>query len=275
MVGTATIAHSEELSRLLTKAKIPHEVLNAKYHEREAEIVSQAGRYKSVTIATNMAGRGTDIKLGGDPDSLATKVAERGTPEYIDALKMYEKECEENREKVLKAGGLFILGTERHESRRIDNQLRGRAGRQGDPGASEFYLSLDDELMRLFGGDRLKKIMAMLKLGEDEEIRSKKVSKSVENAQKRVESRNFATRKSLIEFDDVNNKQREIIYAQRDKILKNENLRDVILDMLYGNIDDILETSEDNEEIIEKLHNIYNYEPSFDINKEEKRRSSR
>ena len=267
LVGTATIAHSEELSRLLDKAKIPHEVLNAKYHEREAEIVSQAGRYKSVTIATNMAGRGTDIKLGGDPDSLAAKVFERGTAEYIEALAMYEKECEENKKKVLEAGGLFILGTERHESRRIDNQLRGRAGRQGDPGASEFYLSLDDDLMRLFGGDKLKKIMSMLKLDEDEEIRSKQVSKSVENAQKRVESRNFATRKSLIEFDDVNNKQREIIYSQRDKILNNENLRDLILDMLYDNIGDIIEDSQgDTEELVDKLHNIYAYDPSFDVN---------
>lgn len=267
LVGTATIAHSEELSRLLTKAKIPHEVLNAKYHEREAEIVSQAGRFKSVTIATNMAGRGTDIKLGGDPDSLAAKVFERGTPEYIEALSMYEKECEENKEKVLEAGGLFILGTERHESRRIDNQLRGRAGRQGDPGCSEFYLSLDDELMRLFGGDRIKKIMSVIKLGEDEEIRSKQLSKAVENAQKRVESRNFATRKSLIEFDDVNNKQREIIYSQRDKILNNENLRELILDMLYDNIGDLIdEAQDDKESLIDKLHNVYNYDPTFDLN---------
>ena len=164
LVGTASIQHSEELSDLLKRSKIPHELLNAKHHEREAEIIAQAGRYKTVTIATNMAGRGTDIKLGGDPESYAAKVAEKGTEEYKEALKLYEKDCEENREKVLKAGGLFILGTERHESRRIDNQLRGRAGRQGDPGASEFYLSLEDDLMRLFGGDRLKSMMKMLKI---------------------------------------------------------------------------------------------------------------
>ena len=224
LVGTASIEHSELLSSYLTKARIPHEVLNAKYHEREADIVAQAGRFKTVTIATNMAGRGTDIKLGGDPESLALKIAERGTPEFYDTLHTYEKECNENKEKVLEAGGLFILGTERHESRRIDNQLRGRAGRQGDPGASEFYLSLEDDLMRLFGGDRIKSMMSALKIDEDEELRNKRVSKSVENAQKRIESRNFSTRKSLIEYDDVNNMQREVIYKQRDQILYNQNL---------------------------------------------------
>ncbi len=267
LVGTASIAHSEELSKLLKKARIPHEVLNAKYHEREAEIVAQAGRYKTVTIATNMAGRGTDIKLGGDPDSLAIKVAERGTPEYIEALELYEKECKENKEKVINAGGLFILGTERHESRRIDNQLRGRSGRQGDPGKSEFYLSLEDDLMRLFGGDKLKRIMTLLKLGEDEEIRNKSVSKSVENAQKRIESRNFGTRKSLIEFDDVNNKQREIIYSQRDQILYNNELREVIFDMLYGTIEEIIASSENDVEVLaDKLLEVYGYTPSFDLN---------
>ena len=236
LVGTASIEHSELLSSYLTKARIPHEVLNAKYHEREADIVAQAGRFKTVTIATNMAGRGTDIKLGGDPESLALKIAERGTPEFYDALHTYEKECNENKEKVLEAGGLFILGTERHESRRIDNQLRGRAGRQGDPGASEFYLSLEDDLMRLFGGDRIKSMMSVLKIDEDEELRNKRVSKSVENAQKRIESRNFSTRKSLIEYDDVNNKQREVIYKQRDQILYNQNLRGLVFDMIDNTI---------------------------------------
>ena len=236
LVGTASIEHSELLSSYLTKARIPHEVLNAKYHEREADIVAQAGRFKTVTIATNMAGRGTDIKLGGDPESLALKIAERGTPEFYDALYTYEKECNENKEKVLEAGGLFILGTERHESRRIDNQLRGRAGRQGDPGASEFYLSLEDDLMRLFGGDRIKSMMSVLKIDEDEELRNKRVSKSVENAQKRIESRNFSTRKSLIEYDDVNNKQREVIYKQRDQILYNQNLRELVFDMIDNTI---------------------------------------
>ena len=236
LVGTASIEHSELLSSYLTKARIPHEVLNAKYHEREADIVAQAGRFKTVTIATNMAGRGTDIKLGGDPESLALKIAERGTPEFYDALHTYEKECNENKEKVLEAGGLFILGTERHESRRIDNQLRGRAGRQGDPGASEFYLSLEDDLMRLFGGDRIKSMMSVLKIDEDEELRNKRVSKYVENAQKRIESRNFSTRKSLIEYDDVNNKQREVIYKQRDQILYNQNLRELVFDMIDNTI---------------------------------------
>lgn len=270
LVGTASIAHSEELSRLLHKAKIPHEVLNAKYHEREAEIIAQAGRYKTVTIATNMAGRGTDIKLGGDPDSLAVKVAERGTEEYIEALNLYEKECAENREKVINAGGLFILGTERHESRRIDNQLRGRAGRQGDPGKSEFYLSLEDDLMRLFGGDKLKRIMSVLKLDEDEEIRARSVSKSVEGAQKRIESRNFGTRKSLIEFDDVNNKQREIIYKQRDQILYNQDLRNVILDMLYSHIADIIDDCAGDKEVLaEKLLEIYAYEPTFNLEEDD------
>ena len=225
LVGTASIQHSEEVSALLKKARIPHEILNAKHHEREAEIIAQAGRFKTVTIATNMAGRGTDIKLGGDAESFATKVAVKGTPEYEDVYKTYVKECEEDKKRVIEAGGLFILGTERHESRRIDNQLRGRAGRQGDPGTSEFYLSLDDDLMRLFGGDRLKAMMKMLKIDEDEEIRHKQISKAVENAQKRIESRNFSSRKSLIEYDDVNNTQREVVYEQRDAILKNENLK--------------------------------------------------
>ena len=268
LVGTASIEHSELLSSYLTKARIPHEVLNAKYHEREADIVAQAGRFKTVTIATNMAGRGTDIKLGGDPESLALKIAERGTPEFYDALHTYEKECNENKEKVLEAGGLFILGTERHESRRIDNQLRGRAGRQGDPGASEFYLSLEDDLMRLFGGDRIKSMMSALKIDEDEELRNKRVSKSVENAQKRIESRNFSTRKSLIEYDDVNNMQREVIYKQRDQILYNQNLRELVFDMIDNTVvtmvDNLLpqtKSSEWNfEDLNSKLIEVYDME---------------
>ena len=268
LVGTASIEHSELLSSYLTKARIPHEVLNAKYHEREADIVAQAGRFKTVTIATNMAGRGTDIKLGGDPESLALKIAERGTPEFYDTLHTYEKECNENKEKVLEAGGLFILGTERHESRRIDNQLRGRAGRQGDPGASEFYLSLEDDLMRLFGGDRIKSMMSALKIDEDEELRNKRVSKSVENAQKRIESRNFSTRKSLIEYDDVNNMQREVIYKQRDQILYNQNLRELVFDMIDNTVvtmvDNLLpqtKSSEWNfEDLNSKLIEVYDME---------------
>lgn len=198
-----------------------------------------------------MAGRGTDIKLGGDPDALAIKVAPRGTEEYYEALKIYEKECKENKEKVIQAGGLYILGTERHESRRIDNQLRGRAGRQGDPGTSEFYLSLEDDLMRLFGGEKLQSLMKVLNIAEDEEITSKRVSKSVENAQKRIESRNFSIRKNLIEYDDVNNKQREVIYTQRNNVLNNNNLRELIFDMLDNSIvaivDDHLATSKSSE----------------------------
>lgn len=242
LVGTASIEHSELLSNYLKKAGIKHEVLNAKNHAREADIVAQAGRFKTVTIATNMAGRGTDIKLGGDPESFAVKIAEKGTPEYAEVLKTYEKDCAENKQKVLDAGGLFILGTERHESRRIDNQLRGRAGRQGDPGASEFYLSLEDDLMRLFGGDRIKSMMSALKIDEDEELRHKRVSKAVENAQKRIESRNFSTRKNLIEYDDVNNMQREVIYKQRNQVLYNENLRELIYDMLDNSAVELIDT---------------------------------
>ncbi|WP_314010740.1 preprotein translocase subunit SecA [Pseudostreptobacillus hongkongensis] len=242
LVGTASIEHSELLSSYLKKAGIKHEVLNAKNHAREADIVAQAGRFKTVTIATNMAGRGTDIKLGGDPESFAVKIAEKGTPEYAEVLKTYEKDCAENKQKVLDAGGLFILGTERHESRRIDNQLRGRAGRQGDPGASEFYLSLEDDLMRLFGGDRIKSMMSALKIDEDEELRHKRVSKAVENAQKRIESRNFSTRKNLIEYDDVNNMQREVIYKQRNQVLYNENLRELIYDMLDNSVVELIDT---------------------------------
>ena len=272
LVGTASIQHSEEVSALLKKARIPHEILNAKHHEREAEIVSQAGRFKTVTIATNMAGRGTDIKLGGDPESFASKVAIKGTPEYEDIYHTYVKECAENRKKVLEVGGLFILGTERHESRRIDNQLRGRAGRQGDPGASEFYLSLDDDLMRLFGGDKLKSMMKMLKIDEDEEIRHKQITKSVENAQRRIESRNFSSRKSLIEYDDVNNTQREVVYEQRDAILKNENLRELIEGMISETVDIIVnnafagESGEKDLNLLEdKLNETFDYQ--IDLNK--------
>ena len=268
LVGTASIQHSEEVSELLKKMQIPHEILNAKHHEREAEIIAQAGRFKTVTIATNMAGRGTDIKLGGDPDSFAAKVAEKGTVEYDEIYKVYQKDCEENREKVLKAGGLFILGTERHESRRIDNQLRGRSGRQGDPGTSEFYLSLDDDLMRLFGGDKLKSMMKVLNIGEYEEIRHRQISKAVENAQKRIESRNFSSRKSLIEYDDVNNTQREVIYTQRDAVLSNENLKELIFDMIRETVEDTVEMSLSGDSksewdfnlLEDKLNEIFEYE---------------
>lgn len=280
LVGTASIQHSEELSDLLKRSKIPHELLNAKHHEREAEIIAQAGRYKTVTIATNMAGRGTDIKLGGDPEMLASKVAEKGTDEYKSIIEIYKKDCEENKKAVIAAGGLFILGTERHESRRIDNQLRGRGGRQGDPGASEFYLSLEDDLMRLFGGDRLKMFMNSFKMPEDEEIRSKMITRSVENAQKRVESRNFSIRKNLIEYDDVSNKQREIIYKQRDKVLRNENLKEFIQGMMLDTVEDLVDTSLNGESrsqwnfdfLREKLRENYDYtlpENTQDMDKKE------
>ena len=273
LVGTASIQHSEEVSALLKQARIPHEILNAKHHEREAEIIAQAGRYKTVTIATNMAGRGTDIKLGGDAEAFATKIVPKGTDGYDDVYNTYVRECEENKKKVIEAGGLFILGTERHESRRIDNQLRGRAGRQGDPGVSEFYLSLDDDLMRLFGGDKLKNMMKMLKIDEDEEIRHRQITKGVENAQKRIESRNFSSRKSLIEYDDVNNMQREVIYAQRDAILKNENLKELILDMMRETIEDTVnnaykgnnEGERDANLLGDKLNEIFDYEISDDL----------
>jgi len=273
LVGTASIQHSEEVSALLKQARIPHEILNAKHHEREAEIIAQAGRYKTVTIATNMAGRGTDIKLGGDAEAFATKIVSKGADGYDDVYNTYVRECEENKKKVIEAGGLFILGTERHESRRIDNQLRGRAGRQGDPGVSEFYLSLDDDLMRLFGGDKLKNMMKMLKIDEDEEIRHRQITKGVENAQKRIESRNFSSRKSLIEYDDVNNMQREVIYAQRDAILKNENLKELILDMMRETIEDTVnnaykgnnEGERDANLLGDKLNEIFDYEISDDL----------
>ena len=273
LVGTASIQHSEEVSALLKQARIPHEILNAKHHEREAEIIAQAGRYKTVTIATNMAGRGTDIKLGGDAEAFATKIVPKGADGYDDVYNTYVRECEENKKKVIEAGGLFILGTERHESRRIDNQLRGRAGRQGDPGVSEFYLSLDDDLMRLFSGDKLKNMMKMLKIDEDEEIRHRQITKGVENAQKRIESRNFSSRKSLIEYDDVNNMQREVIYAQRDAILKNENLKELILDMMRETIEDTVnnaykgnnEGERDANLLGDKLNEIFDYEISDDL----------
>ena len=278
LVGTASIQHSEEVSELLKKMKIPHEILNAKHHEREAEIIAQAGRFKTVTIATNMAGRGTDIKLGGDPDSFAAKVAEKGTEEYDELYKVYQKDCEENREKVLQAGGLFILGTERHESRRIDNQLRGRSGRQGDPGTSEFYLSLDDDLMRLFGGDKLKSMMKVLNIGEYEEIRHRQISKAVENAQKRIESRNFSSRKSLIEYDDVNNTQREVIYTQRDAVLSSDNLKELIFDMIRETVEDTVEMSLSGDSksdwdfnlLEDKLNEIFEYEMDSSLQNESK-----
>jgi len=237
LVGTISIKSSEELSELLKKRKIPHNVLNAKYHAKEAEIVAQAGRYKAVTIATNMAGRGTDIMLGGNPEFMAlAEVGSRDDEKFPEVLAKYQEQCREEKEKVLALGGLFILGTERHESRRIDNQLRGRSGRQGDPGESEFYLSLEDDLMRLFGSERVMVWMDRLKLPEGEPITHKWINSAIEKAQKKIEARNFGIRKNLLEFDDVMNKQRTTIYANRNKVLEIDNLKDTIMEMLHKNI---------------------------------------
>ncbi|MFW6369199.1 MAG: preprotein translocase subunit SecA [Myxococcota bacterium] len=225
LVGTASIAKSEVLSALMKKRRIPHEVLNAKNHAREAFIVAQAGRAGSVTISTNMAGRGTDIVLGGNAEMLAK--AEVGNPDedeslreaYERAVERYEKQCKAERERVLEAGGLHILGTERHESRRIDNQLRGRSGRQGDPGSSRFYLSLEDDVMRIFGGERIMGLMDRLGIEEGEPIEHRWLTRSIEGAQKRVEAYNFEMRKNLLEYDDVMNQQRKTIYGLRRRVL--------------------------------------------------------
>ena len=256
LVGTVSIEKSEYLSKLLKARGIPHTVLNAKYHEKEAEIVAQAGKLGAVTIATNMAGRGTDIVLGGNAEFLArqdlrradfadeiiaeaTGFGETDNQDILAARELYARKLQEHKdeiraeaEQVRAAGGLFILGTERHESRRIDNQLRGRAGRQGDPGESRFYLALTDDIMRLFGSERIMGLMDTLKIDEDTPIDAKILSNSIEQAQKTVESRNFQTRKTVLEYDDVMNQQREIIYGERRKVLDGEDLREQILGMI-------------------------------------------
>ena len=244
LVGTVSVEKSERLSKLLTEQGIKHNVLNAKFHMKEADVVAQAGRKGTITIATNMAGRGTDIVLGGNPEKLALAEAESvmeeldtESQEYKDILEKYEKICAEEKKEVLAAGGLHIVGTERHESRRIDNQLRGRSGRQGDPGSSRFFLSLDDDLMRIFGGERLVKAMERLGLEEDQPIEHKMISKSIENAQKKVEGHNFGIRKNVLEYDDVMNQQRKTIYALRRNILTGgEKNKQVI----YGMIESII-----------------------------------
>ena len=267
LVGTISIEKSEILSKLLKREGIPHNVLNAKYHELEAQIVAQAGKFGAVTIATNMAGRGTDIMLGGNAEYLAKDAlrkqgvedtllveadsyAETSNPEilevrqrYSELLKQYKSEIADEAEKVRQAGGLFIIGTERHESRRIDNQLRGRSGRQGDPGESRFYLSMQDDLMRLFAAGRVMGMMDTLGLDEDTPIDAKILSGAVENAQRTVESRNFQTRKHVLEYDDVMNVQREVIYAQRQKVLDGEDLKESIQTMLSGVVDSTVTTA--------------------------------
>ncbi len=256
LVGTVSIEKSEKLSKLLDKEGIDHQVLNAKFHEKEAEIVAQAGKYNSVTIATNMAGRGTDIMLGGNSEYLAkqemrklkyseelieqaTAFNETDDQEILEARKKfkeledkYNEQIKDEKQKVIDAGGLKIIGTERHESRRIDNQLRGRSGRQGDPGESRFYIGLDDDLMKIFGGDAVTKVFNMLGADEDMPIESKMITKSVETAQKRVEGKNFSIRKNVLNYDDVMNIQREIIYKQRREVLDGEDLKDKIINMI-------------------------------------------
>jgi preprotein translocase subunit SecA len=243
LVGTISIEKSEVLSELLKKRGVPHNVLNAKQHDREAEIVAQAGRKGAVTIATNMAGRGTDIVLGGNPEMLARReaaVADDPEAAYAQALVKYRELCAREKQAVLESGGLYILGTERHESRRIDNQLRGRSGRQGDPGESRFYLGLDDDLLRIFGSDRVAFIMDKLKMPEGEPIEHGMISKAIENAQKKVEAHNFEIRKHLIDYDDVMNKQREVIYTQRKEVLAGENLRGTIESILDEAVEDMV-----------------------------------
>ena len=256
LVGTVSIEKSEKLSKLLKKEGITHEVLNAKYHEKEAEIIAQAGKFKAVTIATNMAGRGTDIMLGGNSEFLAkeemrkNKVSadliekantyyETDNKEILEAreqfkklVKKYDEQIKEEKQKVIDAGGLKIIGTERHESRRIDNQLRGRSGRQGDVGESKFYIGLDDDLMKIFGGDTITKVYNTLGADENMLIESRIISNAVENAQKKVEGRNFSIRKNVLKYDDVMNAQREIIYKQRREVLDGENIHDSIINMI-------------------------------------------
>ena len=266
LVGTISIETSEMLSGILRRNGIKHNVLNAKYHEKEAEIIAQAGKYNAVTIATNMAGRGTDIMLGGNPEFLARQeMRKEGMEEHLiiasvsfnetdDTLILdarecfkrhyarFKKETDLEKEKVVTAGGLKIIGTERHESRRIDNQLRGRAGRQGDPGESRFYISLEDDLMRLFGGDRMMRMVEALRLEETQPIEARMLSNAIETAQKKIEGINFQRRKNVLQYDDVMNKQREIIYGERAKVLNGENLKDNVLKMMETLLDSLVGT---------------------------------
>ena len=243
LVGTVSIETSEKLSAFLKTEGIKHNVLNAKHHEREAEIIAQAGRLGAVTIATNMAGRGTDIVLGGNPEFLSRAELSESADDQLkeQSLNKFKKICEEEKQKVLQAGGLCIIGTERHESRRIDNQLRGRAGRQGDPGASCFYLSLEDDLMRIFGGQNMQKVMDMLKVPDDEAITARPVTRSIARAQKRVEGHHFDTRKHLLEYDNVMNQQRTAIYKLRRNVMDLEKVERQCLDFLSESTSSILD----------------------------------
>ncbi len=271
LVGTVSIEDSEHLSRLLQKEKIPHNVLNAKQHEKEAEIIAQAGRLGAVTISTNMAGRGTDILLGGNPEFLAKemlrakgKAPEEATEEeWKQALEKAYRITEEEKKKVVDLGGLLVIGTERHESRRIDNQLRGRAGRQGDPGESRFVLSLEDDLMRIFGGDRVKKLMEILKIPEGEPIESGMVTKAIQNAQKRVEAQNFQIRKRLLEYDMVMNTQRLTVYAIRRDLLESKGIEEYLQEFVYDLVAQRVE-----ELIREEEPELWELEPLRDYLKE-------
>jgi preprotein translocase subunit SecA len=243
LVGTTSVEKSEIVARLLRKEGIPHEVLNAKNHGREAQIVAQAGRLGAVTISTNMAGRGTDIKLGGNPDEMATEFANpESDPEaYQVGLEQCTTQCAEERERVLEAGGLFIIGTERHESRRVDNQLRGRSGRQGDPGGSKFFLCLEDDLMRIFGSDKITVWMERMGLQDDEPIEHRWITSAVENAQRKVEGYNFNIRKNILEYDDVMNYQRKGVYDVRRRALGNEGIREMVDESVKGVVEDMMD----------------------------------
>lgn len=286
LVGTVSIEKSEILSKMLAEKGIPHQVLNAKYHEKEAEIIAQAGQKGAITIATNMAGRGTDIVLGGNPEYMAKSELKRlgyqedllaeadGFSEtedekileirekYRALYKKYKEELKDAAQEVKDLGGLYVIGTERHETRRIDNQLRGRSGRQGDPGKSRFYLSLEDDLMRLFGGDRIRNVMARLNLDEDVPLEARMLTKSIESAQRKIEGRNFAIRKNVLEYDDVLSRQREIIYGQRDQVLQGADLKVQILGMINESVETVVNryisshTSKENWNI-EGLRNYY------------------
>ncbi|MBT3181669.1 MAG: preprotein translocase subunit SecA [Deltaproteobacteria bacterium] len=258
LVGTISIDKSEKLSKMLKRYGVPHHVLNAKHHDREAEIVAQAGRKGAVTISTNMAGRGTDILLGGNPDFLAkSRVGLDSPPDVFESVLSECKEiCAAEKDHVLKAGGLYILGTERHESRRIDNQLRGRAARQGDPGESCFFLSLQDDLLRVFGGERISGLMDRIGMEEDEEIQHPWLSRAIENAQRKVEGHNFLIRKNLLEFDDVMNQQRTTVYGRRREILQNASSKDMVLDMVDQLVTEVVESS-----VPEKID--ANFDPSL------------
>jgi preprotein translocase subunit SecA len=267
LVGTISIEKSELISSMLKKRGVKHNVLNAKQHEREAEIVAEAGRLGTVTIATNMAGRGTDIILGGNPDfeakkemrklgydeetiSYAASFVPLDTEELVEARekynelhRKYKEERADEQRKVIELGGLFIIGSERHESRRIDNQLRGRSGRQGDPGATQFFISMEDELLRLFGGERMQSIVERLGVEEGQPIEAGMLSRSIENAQKKVESRNFSIRKYVLQYDNVMNKQREVIYGDRRKVLSGEDMRDRVLSMCEELVDEAVDNA--------------------------------